>query len=254
MKEIFTKLFSNPNFPYIIGGIIAALTVVFIIVWVLGKKDKKKIEATQVIPTVTNANLNANNTLDPSLGIKPAEESVTIAPVENLVPKEDVSLLESPSEPVTPEYIPDINPEDIPYTPKEEMYVAPEPEDEEVYRSSINEDVSDAPDEVKPIKFDPNPEIEPYIPETSVQNFQKVAEDIEKDLNVIENMNKTLNVAPVEVINSEAEAINPMPVGDDIDSLDAPSISAPKVSQPVFSAVNPPVVDSLDGIELPKMK
>lgn len=65
MKDIINKIYSNPNFPIILGIIIAVLVVAFIVVYFIGKKDQKKnagVQNSNQVPEFNpNNNVNAYN-------------------------------------------------------------------------------------------------------------------------------------------------------------------------------------------------
>lgn len=216
MKEFIIDLYRNPKFPLYAGIVIAVLASLFIIIYLIAKKDKKKIEETQALKL---QELQQQKQPEMSVAYNPAIPPEVPACDVGTEKKEEVPkaapVLNAPSIPneIKPnpetEIVPVINPEDIPDTPKEAMPGA---------------------QTIKPSGFDPHPNIQPVMPEETIENIRKINSEIEKDLTVLENTTKAPNVAPVEILS---------------DTLD---VAPPTRSPQVFSSVNPPKQDNIDTL------
>ena len=214
MKEFIIDLYKNPKFPLYAGIVIAVLASLFIIIFLIAKKDKKKVEETQALKL---QQLKQQEQPEMSIAYNPAippEVPACDVGVEKIEVKEvePAPVLTAPTvikpNPAT-EVVPVINPDEIPATPKEAMPGA---------------------QDVKPSGFDPHPNIQPVIPEDTIDNIRKINSEIEKDLTVLENATQAPNVAPVEILS---------------DTLDV----MPPAKQPqVFSSVNPPKQDNVDTL------
>ena len=123
MKDFIQNLYSNPNFPLYLGIVIIVLLITFFVVYMLGKKDKERLEETKKLDTVEN-NAFSEVSMPTSVETPKVEPVVTQenVPVTNEAVKEEIKpvIPEQPMiEPIKEEVVaPVINEEPIINTPE----------------------------------------------------------------------------------------------------------------------------------------
>lgn len=204
------------------GIVIAVLASLFILIYVIGKKDKKKFDETQALKL---QEIKEKEGTPASEIVQTTPEDTSITPITEVAPSVVENSIELPKTAEnTEEVVPVINPDDIPATPIEELPKAVPVVNEEVYGYNENEirEVNEVP------KFQMEPNIEPVIPENTIEKMRALNNELDAEMNSLEAV-ATPKVAPVEVISDTLD-VNP-PAG--------PNASTMPRTQ-IFSAVNVP--------------
>lgn len=273
MKDFIMKLFENEYFPIYLGGVILVLIIAFLVVFFLGRKDKKKIEKTQKLEVVndnTFKEVSAPVTLEtPAVNTNQVTPQI-VPQVSNLetTPVQEPVQMPASEVPVMP------NVETTEPAPVINSYVEPAPQvvtPPVIEPTPVVPDVNNyqsVPTEVTPVA----PIIEPPIisesfvtpevnttpaVEQNLANFENLASSIADELEQLEKQQQlvTPSVAP-EV----APVIDmPIPPTEAPTVTQTPSQNSTTVMNDVFSSVYAPkreevVVDDTMAIELPKLK
>ena len=291
MKEFILGLYANESFPIYLGAIILVLLVAFFVVFFLGKKDQKNIEKTQrleqikddafkeVSPAVAVSSPvpETSNTLEIQNEIIPSQQPV-VTPIVN-----EVTPIVSPISPVEVEPVvemqtevpvinePEVTPVvELPQTPiieataeapmvlettsiTESPVLSAEPAiDPDTYKSpqSIDKLLNE-----KPVpKFDPDPVIEPYIPEPDLSSFNNLATSIESELTELEKQQEIAkpiieNTPEVEpVITPVVEPIvSELPQVPDITPIGEPA-SPIEIKMPEVPVIEPEVKEETQSV------
>lgn len=301
MKDFIISLYANENFPIYLGAIIIVLLIAFFVVFFLGRKDKKKIEMTQRlekinadafkdISTPVDVNIavpETPNTLEQDVTI-PVESSPVVEQPAPEVTTTTLAVEETENEPVISQNMVEVNI----MPPVEEPAMVNNIPDSDTYKSpqSLDKII-----EEKPVpKFNPEPVIEPYIPEPNLSNFNELASSIEVELNALERQqevakplveqttNPIIEMPVVPEVNSpeikttvtpvvELEIKRPEIVEQPVQPILEPVQTEPlnvtstevkptKVMTGVFSSVyapkkeTPPILEDTMAIELPRLK
>lgn len=277
------KLFENEYFPIYLGAIIVLLIVAFLVVFFLGKKDKKKIEQTQNVEAVTdNAFKEASppvpveapvlqNTLVINQNVEqpvvseaistpmPAEVPVMQEPLTE-VPVVPMTITEVPVIPVTEASVvsaPIVEQTPItnfaePVMPAPVLDPAPSVVEEESYKSQpIEPVVSVEPPVIPEMAVIPEVTSEPVI-EPNLENFENLASSIASELEQLEKQQQVAE--PIQSVESSAPVIETPVMPEPVTNQ-----QSTKVVNDVFSSVYAPkreeaIIDDTMAIELPKLK
>lgn len=265
MKDFILGLYANENFPIYLGAVIIVLLNAFFVVYFLGKKDKKKIEETQRLQTIdANAFQDVTTPVEADVQVASSSSIETTQEIasSNVEPAaEPVNQVPAVEAPVTPIVNTEISsevvslsvePEAAPIIEQPTVVQAPvqiETPIENTYKAP--EMVESAPVEKPMPKFNPDPVIEPYIPEPDLSSFNNLATSIETELNALEKQQELAkpiieNVAPVvtpmvePTLNVQAPVIE-MPVVPEVQV--APFPSAPVLENVNNAPVTAPVLE-----------
>lgn len=250
MKDAIHNLYANPNFPLYLGIVIIVLLGTFFVVYLLGKKDKEKLEETKRLEKVT----------------EDAFKEVT-APVDPAVTKEN-TLNNNPSfedkKIEMPPVIENVNiskPAEIEMLtiPNEEKVDKPVIEKTDILVPVTNESIEEKTPELQPIIPDiiklPNEEDSSKY-KAFKSNYEQLTNSIDNDLKEMENK------VAAPVLNEEIEPplsvpyVTEEPIND---NLKTQPENNTKVSNEVFSSVyspkkEPVLFDDTLEIELPRLK
>ena len=234
MKDFIQNLYSNPNFPLYLGIVIVVLLITFFVVYMLGKKDKEKLEETKRLETVTSdafSEVSVPTSVEaPKVEpIVSQENGPTVEKIEKDIPKEPVK--EEVLEPVINDNIAIPETNSINNEPKVSTPTSnPEP--------SVIPDIIKLPDEDEGYKATP-------------VKYDEITKSIDKDLKEMENK----MVKPV--LNEEAQPPISIPKVENVsEPIETKKV---EVVNEVFSSVYPPkkepvMFDDTMEIELPRLK
>ena len=248
MKDFIQNLYSNPNFPLYLGIVIIVLLITFFVVYMLGKKDKERLEETKKLDTVEN-NAFSEVSMPTSVETPKVEPVVTQenVPVTNEAVKEEIKpvIPEQPMiEPIKEEVVaPVINEEPIINTPevkKVEPVIEKTVEPEVKVEQPAIPDIIQLPDEEEGYK-------------AAQAKYEEITENIDKDLNELENK----MVKPV--LNETIEPPISMPTVENVEEVKPTEVKKTEVVNEVFSSVyapkkDPIMFDETEEIELPRLK
>lgn len=268
MKDFILGLYANENFPIYLGTIILVLLLAFFVVFFLGKKDKEKIEKTQRLETIKDdafknvsapvsvevptvetpsaleSNIN-NETQTVNLdSMNVSEEVMPVVDMETVSEQNVTNEVAETIEPVIPEpTIPEIN---IPSVEINSMTSEPVIEIPDTKANEASDpDVYKSPQSVegltleKPVpKFDPEPVIEPYIPEPDLSNFNELASSIESELTALEKQQEIAK----PIINSVEPVMDIPKVEPVVDAVNSSTI--PVIEMPVAPLENEAIINN----------
>lgn len=214
MVDFLTKVYSNENFVIYLFGAIAVLTILFVILVISGRKDKKKeskkieekpnnLEDTVIIPN-SEINPTVNSVLNADIDSKELEKTITLEPIT-----EDIST--------------NINTNDK----------VEEIKTKEVEPVALSTEINPVP------SAEPTPEVEPIpVVNNIVEETPKIPEPVD--------LNSLINSEPTEVKEEIApvtlETIAEEPVTEDIPSSTVESDTFdPFKTQSIPVAVDTPV-------------
>ena len=258
IKNFIFNLYANDSFPIYIGIVLAVLVAAFIIVYIIGKKDQKKIEETQKLQAIntTDAFAKESTAIAPEVKVEQVktEFNPAIPPKEvNIEPvvEQPVKVVPEAIEPVIPE-VSKVNIE----MPNQEPVVASVQSEITVPKSekTIQQPVVEpnpmfaVPTEVKvnapqteiptvgfaktdQVKLSPElevpkvelkPELEPAQKNDPFEELHNITKDIDKELTDIENKQK--EVKPIvenntKVVNNIYSSVYVPPKEDSKPSL-----------------------------------
>lgn len=254
MKDFILDLYASPKFPIYLGIAIAVLIVIFFIVYILGQKDKKKLEMTQRIDNI----------------VPDAFKDVSVkTPVE--VPAQPVIE----NEPVLQQSAPQINSsydevvapvndhvnENISFSEDREVsnlnsYLSA---DTTLLEENFNNDIINNIKEEVPIVPAPNTNIS----EQSLKNYDDLLNSIEEELNKLESSKASVNVTPLPATPEVSPTLSPLPNVVSEEKMMPESLFDEEISNPVkeetpsvpspLPQVENPYNNGL-GIELPRLK
>lgn len=275
MDKFIVALYENANFPIYLGIVIIVLMLAFFIVLFLGKKDKKKIEQTQRLQTIQ---ADAFKEVSQAVAVETAppvvETSLNQVPVANEVPVVETPIVpeipvisvdnSSLQTPVTPIVSQPVLEPTVPVVeqPVEEVVANPVINTIPVSQNVVNEETYKSPQSIdtlveeKPVpKFNPDPVIEPYIPDVNLDNFEVLANSIDAELTalekqqeiakpIIDNIVPEASSAPVEqVIETPVAPVEPVIIPDvpEMVNVQTPSVAIvePVISTPILTEIKP---------------
>lgn len=256
MKEFILNLYSNESFPIYLGIIIIVLVIAFFVVLFLGKKDKKKIEETQRLEKINidafknesvatsvdvpeNTNT-LNNVVEPVVNVEPIQTAVEMPVPETPAIQMPVTQpsIENTTEPVISMEIPESVTPDHPLFDNEEEHFVDKVNGEE-YNANIEPEVP---------KFNPEPVIEPYIPEPDLTNLSNLASSIELELDELERQKELAK--PILEQTQEPIIIPPVEDVPGVQEEIAPVIEMPVVPNNV--PVMPVIPETVDVTPMPE--